>query len=142
PRVILFTLAVAVATATIFGLAPLLHRGEGVVATAIKEGGTRTTHSAARHRVRRGLVGGEIALAVMLVVGAGLLIRSFRNLTTVDAGFDEHNLVTFGVYLPGAKYPDAQRRAQFGADLVGKLQGIPGVQTASAMTGLPPNRQV
>jgi predicted permease len=138
----LFTLGVAVVTAAIFGLAPLLHLGEGVVAAAIKEGGTRTTHSAARHRVRRGLVGGEIALAVMLVVGAGLLIRSFRNLTTVDAGFDGRNLVTFGVNLPIATYPDASRRAQFSADLAAKLQTIPGVQSAAVMTGLPPNRPV
>ena len=142
PRVVLFTLIVAVVTATIFGLAPLLHLGEGVVAAAIKEGGTRTTHSAARHRVRRSLVGGEIALAVMLVVGAGLLIRSFRNLTTVDAGFDGNNLVTFGVYLPQPVYPEAQRRARFVADLAAKLQAIPGVQSAAVMTGLPPNRQV
>ena len=142
PRVMLFTLVVAVLTATIFGLAPLLHLGEGVVAAAIKEGGTRTTHSAARHRVRRGLVGGEIALAVMLVVGAGLLIRSFRNLTTVDVGFDGRNLVTFAINLPPAKYTDAQRRAQFSADLAAKLNAIPGVQSVAAMTGLPPNRQV
>jgi putative ABC transport system permease protein len=142
PRVLLFTLGVALVTATIFGLAPLLHLGEGVVAAAIKEGGTRTTQSAARHRVRRGLVGGEIALAVMLVVGAGLLIRSFRNLTTVDAGFDGRNLVTFAVNLPVGTYPDAARRAQFTADLAAKLQGIPGVQTAAVMTGLPPNRPV
>ncbi len=142
PHVVLFTLVVAVVTAAIFGLAPLLHLGEGVVAAAIKEGGTRSTHSAARHRVRRSLVGGEIALAVMLVVGAGLLIRSFRNLTTVDAGFDGNNLVTFGVYLPQPVYPEAQRRARFVADLAAKLQSIPGVQTAAVMTGLPPNRQV
>jgi putative ABC transport system permease protein len=142
PRVMLFTLIVAVVTATIFGLAPLLHLGDGVVAAAIKEGGTRSTHSAARHRVRRSLVAGEIALAVMLVVGAGLLIRSFRNLTTVDAGFDGSNIVTFGINLPNPLYPDAQRRAQFVAELAGKLQAIPGVQSAAAMTGLPPNRQV
>jgi predicted permease len=142
PRVVLFTLVVAVLTATIFGLAPLLHLGEDAVATSIKEGGTRSTQSAARHRVRRSLVAGEIALAVMLVIGAGLLIRSFRNLTTVDAGFEANNLVTFGIYLPPATYPDAQRRAQFTADLTSKLQAIPGVQAAAAMNGLPPNRRV
>jgi putative ABC transport system permease protein len=142
PRVVLFTLVVAVVTATIFGLAPLLHLGEDAVASSIKEGGTRSTQSAARHRVRRSLVAGEIALAVMLVIGAGLLIRSFRNLTTVDAGFDARNLVTFGINLPPATYADAQRRAQFAADLASKLQAIPGVQAAAAMNGLPPNRRV
>ena len=142
PAVLLFTTVVAVLTATIFGLAPLLHLGESAVAASIKEGGTRSTQSATRHRVRRSLVAAEIALAVMLVVGAGLLLRSFRNLTTVDAGFDASNLATFGVYLPAATYQDPQRRATFEADLVAKLTAIPGVTAATAMTGLPPNRQV
>jgi predicted permease len=142
PRVLLFTLVVALVTATIFGLAPLLHLSDGAVAAAMREGGTRSTPSATRHRVRRALVVGEIALAVMLVVGAGLLLRSFRNLTTVDAGFNAHGLTTFGVVLPTAVYSDAQRRATFTSDLVTKLKAIPGVQAATAMTGLPPNRQV
>jgi predicted permease len=142
PRVLLFTLVVAVATATIFGLAPLLHLSDNAVATAMREGGTRTTPSATRHRVRRGLVVGEIALAVMLVVGAGLLLRSFKNLTTVDAGFDASGLTTFGIVLPPAVYADAQQRANFTANLVAKLEAIPGVRGAAAMAGLPPNRQV
>jgi predicted permease len=142
PNVLLFTTIVAVVTATIFGLAPLLHLSEGAVAAAIKEGGTRTTQSATRHRIRRGLVAAEIALAVMLVVGAGLLIRSFSNLTSVDAGFDARNIVTFGLVLPSGTYPDAQRRVQFVSDLQRKLLAIPGVQRAAAMSGLPPNRQV
>jgi putative ABC transport system permease protein len=142
PRVLIFTSVVAVATATIFGLAPLLHLGESAVSAAIKEGGTRSTQSMTRHSVRRGLVAGEIALAVMLVVGAGLLLRSFRNLTAVDAGFDARNMVTFGVVLPPATYTDAQRRANFTAELVRKLQEIPGIQRVAVMTGLPPNRQV
>ena len=142
PRVVLFTTIVAVVTATIFGLAPLLHLGEAAVSASIKEGGTRSTQSTTRHHVRRGLVAAEIALAVMLVVGAGLLLRSFRNLTTVDAGFDSRNIVTFGVFMPSATYPDAERRAQFVSELVRKLGEIPGVQQTAAMTGLPPNRQV
>lgn len=142
PVVLLFTTVVAVLTATIFGLAPLLHLGEGAVSAAIKEGGTRSTHSVTRHRVRRGLVAAEMALAVMLVVGAGLLLRSFKNLTTVDAGFEARNLATFGVFLPVATYQDPTRRARFESDLVAKLQSIPGVTQATAMTGLPPNRQV
>ena len=142
PTVLTFTTVVAIATATIFGLAPLLHLGEHAVAAAIKEGGTRSTHSVTRHRVRRALVASEIALAMMLVVGAGLLLRSFRNLTTVDAGFDAHELVTFGVVMPIASYPTPERRVQFTSDLVRKLGTIPGVQSAAEMTGLPPNRQV
>jgi putative ABC transport system permease protein len=142
PRVLLFTTVVAVATATIFGLAPLLHLGDSAVASAMRDGGTRSTQSNTRHRVRRALVAGEIALAVMLVVGAGLLLRSFRNLTTVDAGFEARNLTTFGIVLPQATYTDAQRRAQLYAEVVRRLEAIPGVSKAAVMTGLPPNRQV
>ncbi len=142
PRVLLFTTVIAVFTAMIFGLAPLLHLGANAVAAAIKEGGTRSTASQTRHRVRRGLVAAEIALAVMLVVGAGLLLRSFHNLTTVDAGFDARNETTFGLFLPNAVYPQSTRRAQFATELLDKLRAIPGVQNAAAMTGLPPDRRV
>jgi putative ABC transport system permease protein len=142
PMVLGLTTLVAVFTAMIFGLAPLFHLSEGAVAAVIKEGGTRSTPSAARHRVRRGLVAAEIALAVMLVVGAGLLVRSFNNLTTVDAGFDARKLITFGVVLPQATYTAPERRAQVVADLQRKLAAIPGVENAAAMTGLPPTRDV
>ncbi|HEY4130318.1 MAG TPA: FtsX-like permease family protein, partial [Gemmatimonadaceae bacterium] len=98
--------------------------------------------SITRHHVRRALVAGEIALAVMLVVGAGLLLRSFRNLTTVYAGFDERNLTTFGLFMPTATYQQPARRAQFVTELVDRLHQIPGVQDVAAMTGLPPNRRV
>ena len=142
PRVLLFTVAVAVGTGLLFGLAPLLHMGEQAVTQAIKEGGVRSTTNAARNRVRRALVTAEIALAVMLVIGSGLLIRSFRNLTSVDAGFNSEQRVTFGIVLPGAAYPDSSRRVQFFSELTRKLGQIPGVERASAMAGLPPFRQV
>ena len=142
PTVLGVTVVVAMATGLVFGLAPLMHVGDTAVATAIREGGTRATHSAQRNRVRRALVTGEIALAVMLAIGAGLLIRSFRNLTTVDAGFDAENRVTFGVVLPQAAYPDSMRRVQFFAELQRRLEQLPGVQSVAAMQGLPPFRQV
>ena len=125
----------------IFGLAPLLHLGDASVTAVIKEGGTRGTPSATRHRVRSGLVAAEIALAVMLVVGAGLLVRSFNNLTRVDAGFDSRNLVTFGFVLPPAAYQQNERRVQFVGDLVRRLSALPGVQSVTAMNGLPPQRE-
>ena len=144
PMVLVVTLAVSILTALIFGLAPLLHLGESAVTAVIKEGGTRGTPSAARHRVRRGLVAAEIALAVMLVVGAGLLVQSFANLTRVDAGFDARNMVTFGLVMPVATYPGNQleRRVQFVNNLRDRLKAIPGVQEVTAMQGLPPQRQV
>lgn len=142
PWVLAFTVLVALVTGMILGLAPLLHMSDKAVTIAIKEGGARTTSNAARNRVRRALVVSEIALAVMLVIGAGLLIKSFRNLTSVDAGFNAENKVTFGLVLPQAAYPDSQRRVQFFETLSRKLEQIPGVEKASAMQGLPPFRQV
>jgi putative ABC transport system permease protein len=142
PAVLGVTVAVAVLTGLVFGLAPLLHIGHATVARSIREGGTRATHGAGRNRLRRGLVVAEIALAVMLAIGAGLLIRSFENLTSVDAGFASRDRVTFGLVLPQASYPDSVRRVQFFGDLARKLEAIPGVEAVAAMQGLPPFRQV
>ena len=83
-------------------MAPLLHLREQVVTISLKEGGQRATAGSARARVRSGLVMAEVALAVVLVVGAGLLMRSFQKLMTVDPGFNRERLTTFGVVLPGA----------------------------------------
>jgi putative ABC transport system permease protein len=87
------------------------------------------------------LVVGEIALAVTLVVGAGLLIRSFMNLTRTDMGFDRSQLSTFGLVLPGTKY-NPQQRVDFHERLGNALQGLPGVKSVAAMSGLPPLRNV
>ncbi len=142
PAVLLFTTAVALLTGLVFGLAPLLHLGEESVTHAIRDGSARTTTNIGRNRVRQGLVMGEIALAVMLVIGSGLLIRTFYNLTTVDAGFEPGNRVTFGTVLPQATYTQPEQRAQFTASLIERLQQTPGVERVAAMQGLPPFRQV
>ena len=141
-NVLVFTLILAIATGIVFGLAPLLHLGQGSMSLALKEGGTRTTSNATRNNVRRGLVVAEVALAVMLVVGSGLMLRSFWNLMNVDAGFKRNDLITFGLVQSSAKYPEMQRRASFFGDVIAKVQGLPGVTAAAAMTGLPPQRQV
>ena len=141
-NVLLFTLIIALATGVVFGLAPLLHLGQGSMSLALKEGGTRTTANTTRNRVRRGLVVAEVALAVMLVVGSGLMLRSFWNLMNVDAGFERNNLITFGLVQSGAKYPEMERRAAFFGGVISRIQALPGVTAAAAMTGLPPQRQV
>jgi putative ABC transport system permease protein len=140
PAVLAFTLAVSVATGIVFGLAPLMHTRVKGLATALKEGGAKGATGAARHHVRRGLVMAEIALAVTLVIGAGLLIRTVYNLTAVDAGFDRSRLVTFQLSLATADYPQPLPRAQFYQRLLERLRGVAGIQGASGMTGLPPNR--
>jgi predicted permease len=106
----------------------------------LKEGGAKGSTTGARHRLRRALVVAEVALAVMLVVGAGLLVRTVYNLTHVDAGFNRSRLVTFSVTLPRAAYPRPSVRWQAYQTLLGRLRGITGVQSVSGMTGLPPNR--
>jgi predicted permease len=140
PLVLLFTLGVSIATGLIFGLAPLMHTRVSALMTALKEGGAKGATGAARHHVRRGLVMAEVALAVMLVIGAGLLLRTVANLTNVDAGFDRSRLVTFSMALPVADYPQPLARAQLYQRLLDKLRAVPGVQAATAMSGLPPNR--
>jgi putative ABC transport system permease protein len=141
PQVLLFTLVVAVLTGCVFGLAPVLHLNPATVALAIKEGGQRST-GGARNHTRRMLVIAEVALAVMLVIGAGLMLRSFWNLMQVDAGFRRDQLVTFGINLPQAAYPKPDARVQFFTRLLGRLRETAGVQSVAALAGLPPKRQV
>ena len=141
-RVLLFTLLLAVVTGFLFGLAPLLHLSTNSIGLTLRDAGSRTTAGAARNRVRRALVIAEMAFAVMLVVGAGLLLRSFWNLMRVDSGFDRRNLTTFNVVLPSATYKDSTRRVAFFSNLMAQLAAVPGVQGVAAMSGLPPRRQV
>ena len=136
--VLLFALGVSMATGVLFGVAPVVQRRSSALVTAFKEGGDRGASGAGRDHIRRMLVVSEVALAVMLVTGAGLLIRTVYNLTTVDGGFDRSRLVTFSMtlaepYDPGTRAPAYQR-------LLDKLRVTPGVQGAAVMSGLPPNR--
>jgi putative ABC transport system permease protein len=142
PRVLVFTLIVSILTGAIFGMAPLLHLREQVVSMSLKESGQRSTAGAARKRVRNGLVMAEVALAVVLVVGAGLLLRSFEKLMQVDAGFSRANLLPFGLVMPAASYPKAQDRVDFLDRVVDQIKQLPGVTSAASMTGLPPQRDV
>jgi putative ABC transport system permease protein len=136
-----FTAVIAVLTGLVFALVPLMHlgvrRGEGVV----RDAGTRSTAGGTRVWVRSILVVAEVALAVTLVVGAGLLIRSFFNLTRVDAGYNRSGLTTFGVVLPGTRFTNDQGLT-FYNELTNRLKSISGVQSVAAMAGLPPLRNV
>jgi len=139
PWVLLFTLVVSIGTGLLFGLTPITHTRVKTLVTALKEAGAKGATSAARHHIRRGLVVAEVALSVILVIGAGLLVRTVYNLTHVDAGFNRSRLVTFSMTLPGVRYPLAARVQVF-QRLLDKLRAVPGVQAATAMGGLPPNR--
>lgn len=140
PVVLAFTLLLAVVTGVVFGLAPSLHFDDATVGITLKEGGARGSTN--RGRVRRVLVVAEIAVAVVLVVGATLLLQTFWNLTRVETGFPRDRLVTFGLVLPQAAYPEPARRAGFYSQLLERLERTPGVESVAAMNGLPPRREV
>ena len=140
--VLAFTLGMSLLTGLVFGFAPLLHLGEVKVSQTLRDGMTRTTSGSASHRVRRALVAAEVALAVVLVAGAGLMLRTIWNLSRVDAGFDRRGLVTFGLSLPQARYRDPQPVADFYERLMARLRSMPGIQGVAGMSGLPPFRQV
>jgi predicted permease len=142
PAVLVFTLVVSLLTGLVFGMAPLLHLREQVVTMSLKESGQRSTAGSARARIRSGLVMSEVALAVVLVIGAGLLLRSFWNLMTVDAGFNRNQLVTFGLVLPASTYRTPQSTVDFIGRLTTELSAQSGVQAVAGMSGLPPARLV
>jgi putative ABC transport system permease protein len=138
--VLAFTLIVGLLTGAVFGFAPLLHVAPDATAGALKDGLRSTTGG--RHWIRRALVTAEVALAVALVIGAGLLLRTMMNLSNVDAGFNRSQMVTFAVNLPRAKYQQQPQIIDFYRRLIDQLSALPGVQSAAAMAGLPPLRQV
>ena len=142
PRGLVFTLLVSLASGIAFGLAPAAHARAGVFAGALKEGGLRTTAGAARQRLRRGLVVAEVTLAAMLVIGGGLLLRSFWRLQQVDPGFRPAGLLAFELSLPQAAYPQPPQVTAFMERLVDRLAALPGVRTAALVEGLPPRREV
>jgi putative ABC transport system permease protein len=141
-NVLLFTLLVSIVTGLIFGLAPALHLTKRTVTQSLRDGTGRTTASGTRQRVRRLLVVSEVALAVVLVVGSTLMLRSLAELQKVDPGFDPEGLLSFQLFLPAASYPQPTDQAAFLDRLIDRLGALPGVTSASAMSGLPPRRDV
>jgi predicted permease len=131
--VLLFTLFVSIGSGLLFGLTPIARTQMKDLAPALSEGGTRGGVGPARQNLRRGLVIAQVALAVMLVIGAGLLVRTVYNLTKVDAGFERSRLATFSITTLDNVYSKYQR-------LLAALRGVPGVQSATAASGLPPAR--
>ncbi|HEY3570158.1 MAG TPA: ABC transporter permease [Thermoanaerobaculia bacterium] len=141
-RSLLFTLGVSLLAGFLFGLAPALHSRAGAFFAVLKEGGQRTTAGSGRQWLRRGLVVAEVAFAAMLVIGGGLLIRSFWLLQRVDPGFDPKGVLSLEVSLPKASYGKPEQVLGFYDRLLDRLSHLPGVTSAAAMSGLPPNRPV
>ena len=141
-QVLAFTLAISLIAGIAFGLAPALQVSRPDLNAILRESGWGTTSSGRRQRARNFLVAGQMALSVVLLIGASLLVESFRNLQLVNPGFDPHHALTMNVNLPPGKYPDGVRRAQFFEAVVKRLSAIPGVRSATASSGLPINLRV
>ena len=135
--VLAFTTAVAAATGTIFGLVPALQASRPELNSILREGGWGSTPGGRRHRIRNLLVAGQVALSMVLVIGAALLLESFLRLRDVNPGFDPHHALTMYLTLPDSRYHGDAARTQFVRELMDRLARIPGVAGASASTGLP-----
>jgi putative ABC transport system permease protein len=132
---IAYTAAMTALTAVLFGAVPLFRR-EALAAT-LNEGGRGNTVSRTRHRARRLLMGGQVALALVLLIASGLMVRSFQKMRNVDPGFNPASALTFNVALPAAGYTsrDAAVRAQ--QAILDRVSALPGVAAAASSTGLP-----
>jgi putative ABC transport system permease protein len=133
-----YVAAICVMTAVLFGLAPALHVSRTDTNDVLKEGGRGTTGSRRVRRFGTTLVVGELALTIVLLVGAGSMIRSFMTLYSVDLGIKIDGLMAMEVQLPGTKYPSPEARRAFFERLEPRLVAIPGVEAASVTTGVPP----
>jgi predicted permease len=134
--VLLFTMALAAATPLLVGLMPSLQVSRAELRAALADAG-RQPASPIRSRARNVLVAGEVALAILLMAGAALLIRSFRHVLAVDAGFEIRGAITAELALPPEKYPEAGAAAAFYTELLPRVRSIPGVRAAGAITQLP-----
>jgi putative ABC transport system permease protein len=135
-RVLGFTFGVSLLTGLIFGLAPAFHSSKTELVDTLKEGGRGTSEGARRNRVRNVLMVTELAIAVVLLVFAGLLIQSLWRLQKVNSGLQPENVLTFNVVLPEIKYK-TDNQAQFFIDLKQRLQTTPGVVSSSFVFPLP-----
>jgi len=136
-RVLAVAVIVTVGTSVAFGLLPAMAAVRDDAGRTLNEEGRSATPGASTRRVRATLVVVETALSLVLLVAAVLLLASFRRLIDVSPGFDPHDVVTMRVTLPGAKYGDARRVAQFDEALLERLRAVPGIESAGAVTLLP-----
>ncbi|RPH55900.1 ABC transporter permease, partial [bacterium] len=136
-RVLLFTLLVSLVTGLLFGLVPALSAAGRQLAESLKEGGRAMAGGVRGRLVRNGLVLGQVALTLVLLVGAGLLIQSFARLQAVDPGFRPEGVLTARVALPPAEYAEPARQIAFHQQLLEKIRALPGVRNAATVFPLP-----
>jgi putative ABC transport system permease protein len=136
-RVLTFTFVISLVTGLLFGLAPAWHAAHVVTHESLKEGTRSATAGSASARVRRVLIVSEIALSLVLLAGAGLLIKSFIRLQEVDPGFRPDNVLTMRITLAGQRYAKPQQVSSFYRDLLARVRTLPGVEAAGAISALP-----
>ena len=135
--VLLLTFAVSVATGILFGLVPALASAKPELTEALKEGGRGSTEGQRRNRLRNGLVIAEMTLAFVLLIAAGLLLKSFVRLQNVDPGFNPHQVLTMDLWLPDTKYSRGKPVSNFLAEVQRRVAVLPGVQSAALADILP-----
>ena len=136
-RALGFTFGVSLLTGVIFGLAPALQSSRLNLNESLKEGGRGSTDGLRRNRVRSLLVISEIALSLMLLIGAGLLIKSFKRLRDINPGFNPERVLTMSLSLPEAKYEEPERQGLFFQELDRRVAELPGVEVAGLVDPLP-----
>jgi len=136
-RVLSFTVAISVLSGILFGLAPSLQLSRPNLGSTLSDEGRSSTGSRQRNRVRSVLVAAQVALSMVLLIGSGLLIRSFMRLRMVDPGFGAKNTLTAKTFLPPAIYPQPADRIAFYRSALQHLQSVPGVEAAAISTALP-----
>jgi len=129
-RVLLFVLVISVLTGIVFGMAPAWIAARSDVAEALKKSGRSTTASTMGHNIRKILVTSELAVALVLLVGAGLLIKGFSRLRSMNPGFNSANVMTMYLQLPTTRYGEIPKQTQFRRELLTRLNSLPGVQVA------------
>jgi putative ABC transport system permease protein len=136
--VLLFTLGIAILTSLVCGAAPAIHSSRRDLATTMRAAGRGVAGSALQARLGKGFVIAQVALSLMLLVGASLLVRTLIAVERVDLGYPPDRILVLRVPLVAARYPDAARRITFFKDLVQRLQAVPGVKAVGLNTGLHP----
>jgi macrolide transport system ATP-binding/permease protein len=135
-RVLLFAVALAIITGVVFALAPAFQAANTDVQGALKDG-SRSSHSSSWRRFASALVVGEVALAMVLLAGSGLLVKSLYRLLNVNPGFDQHNLLGMGVGLSEARFPKGPDQLQAMQTLLDRLRALPGVKSVGTSSMLP-----
>ena len=136
-RVLIFTMAISMLTGLIFGMAPALQASRAGLGESLKESGRSTTGGLLRRRIRQVLVVSQVSLALILLVGAGLLVQSLQKLQRVDPGFNSRNVLSMFVSLPASRYEKRERILAFYRDLLDRLGRLPGVEGAAAASLIP-----